>query len=29
MTLVRGGDLSGLVARLSHFYTFLKLLLVL
>jgi len=29
MTLVRGGDLFGLVVHLTHFYTILKLLLVL
>ena len=28
MTLVRGADLFGLVAHLSHFYTILELLLV-
>ena len=28
MTLVRGGDLFGLVAYLTHFYSYLKLLLV-
>jgi len=28
MTLVRGGDLFGLVVHLTHFYTILKLLLV-
>jgi len=28
MTLVRGGDLSGLVVYLTHFYTILNLLLV-
>ena len=28
MTLVRGGDLFGLVAHVTHFYSILKLLLV-